>query len=118
MQLNWMKCQGDVWCKLNFVNLDHEHFNDIRGVYIIWHGGPEPAVVYVGQGNIKQRLAVHRNNPDIQQYKHLDLYVTWAAVSEELRHGVEAYLIDMWYSKENAKPPQTVHRIEVNSPWQ
>ena len=118
MQLNWIKCEGDVWCKLNSVNLDHEHFNNRHGVYIIWHGGMEPAVVYVGQGNIKERLAVHRNNPDIQQYKHLDLYVTWATVSEESRIGVEAYLIDMWNPKENANSPQTVHRIEVNSPWQ
>lgn len=118
MQLNWTRCQGNVWCKLNFVNLDHEHFNNRHGVYVIWHGGTDPAVVYVGQGDIKERLAEHQKKPEIQQYKHLDLYVTWAAVSEELRHGVEAYLIDMWYSKENAKPPQTVHRIEVNSPWQ
>lgn len=118
MQLNWIKCEGDVWCKLNSVNLDHEHFNNRRGVYIIWHGGTEPAVVYVGQGNIKERLAVHRNNPDIQQYTHLDLYVTWATVSEESRMSVEAYLIDMWHPKENANSPQTVHHMEVNSPWQ
>ena len=92
MQLNWIKCEGDVWCKLNTVNLNHEHFKNRRGVYIIWHGGTEPAVVHVGQGNIRDRLAAHRNNPDIQQYKHLDLYVTWATVSEEFLLGVEGLL--------------------------
>lgn len=117
MQLNWMKCQGDVWCKLNFVNLDHEHFNNRSGVYVIWHGGTDPAVVYVGQGDIKERLTVHRIDQKIQQYKHLDLYVTWATVSEGDRCGIEAYLIDTWSPPENTNHPQTVHRIEVNSPW-
>ena len=77
MFLNWMKCQVDVWCKLNHVNLDHEHFNGKNGVYIIWHGGTDPKVVYVGQGNIRDRLKNHRSDRRIQQYKDLDLYVTW-----------------------------------------
>ena len=118
MQLNWMKCQGDVWCKLNFVNLDHEHFNDRHGVYIIWHGGPEPAVVYIGQGNIKEDLTAHRNNPAIQQYKHLDLYVTWAAVPKEYRSGAKSYLANKWSPKVDANQPQLSQpTIEVNSPW-
>ncbi len=62
MQLNWTKCQGDVWCKLNSVNLGHEHFNNRHGVYMIWHGGSSPAVVYVGQGNIKDRIIEHRKD--------------------------------------------------------
>ena len=117
MQLNWMKCQGDVWCKLDTVNLNNEHFNNRHGVYIIWHGGTNPAVVYVGRGNIRERLTAHRNNPAIQRHKHLDLYVTWATVPKGARIGVEAYLIDIWSPKENTKPSQTVARIEVNSPW-
>ena len=117
MQLNWTRCQGNVWCKLNFVNLDHEHFNNRYGVYIIWHGGADPAVVYVGQGNIKERLDEHRKRPEIQQYKHLDLYVTWSTVSKGYRKGVEAYLIDTWSPKENIITPQAIRRIEVNSPW-
>ena len=118
MQINWTRCEGNVWCKLNFVNLDHEHFNNKHGVYIIWHGGNDPAVVYVGQGNIKERLTAHRVDQKVKRYKHLDLYVTWATVSEKYRCGVEAYLIDTWSPKENEKPPQTAHRVEVNSPWQ
>ena len=117
MQLNWIKCQNDVWCKLNFVNLDHEHFNNRHGIYIIWHGGPHPAVVYIGRGNIKNRLAEHRNDQRIQRYASLDLYVTWAMVGVQHRDGIEAYLASFWrpivgerYS--SASP------IVVNSPWQ
>ena len=80
MQLQWTKCQGEIWCKLNTVNLSHAHFNDKDGVYIIWHGGPNAATVYVGQGNIRDRLTQHRNNSLIQQYDKLGLYVTWASV--------------------------------------
>ena len=116
MILNWIKCQGNVWCKLNSVNLDHDHFNDKDGVYMIWHGGPEPKVVYIGQGNIRERLYDHRNDPKIQQYTHLDLYVTWATVFGQDRNGVEAYLADYWNPKVGERHPDARH-IHVNSPW-
>lgn len=116
MQLNWMRCHGDVWCKLNAVNLDHEHFNNRHGVYIIWHGGDEPWVVYISQGNIKKRIEVHRKDPEIQKFEYLGLYVTWATVPEENRKGVEAYLAHKWEPKVGTNHPQAP-LIEVNSPW-
>lgn len=116
MFLNWMNCRGDVWCKLNHVNLDHEHFNGKNGVYIIWHGGTDPKVVYVGQGNIRDCLKKHRSDRRIQQYKDLDLYVTWAIVSAQERAGVKAYLADYWNPKVGEQHPDARH-INVNSPW-
>lgn len=116
MTLKWMKCQGDVWCKLNSVNLDHEHFDGMEGVYIIWHGGPSAATVYVGQGNIRDRLIRHRSNPVIQRYDNLDLYVTWAAVPSESQSGVEKYLADTLGPKEGDKFPD-VTPVSVNVPW-
>lgn len=116
MQLNWIKCKGDVWCKLNSVNLDHEHFNNRYGVYIIWHGGANPRVVYVGQGNIKDCIEHHRQNPDVQKYEHLGLYVTWARVSDDYINNAKAYLADKWdpiVSEHHSQAPPT----EVNSPW-
>lgn len=118
LQLNWIKCQNDVWCKLNSVNLDHEHFNNREGVYIIWHGGPTPAVVYVGQGNIKARLDEHRSDQRIQRYASWNLYVTWATVGEQQhRDGVEAYLASIWRPIVGEKYPLASH-IVVNFPWQ
>ena len=118
MQLKWIKCQGNVWCKLNAVNLKHEHFDNMHGVYIIWHGGTDPKVVYVGQGNIKERLSEHRRDQRIQQHDYLDLYVTWAAVLKEHRDGVELYLANNWNPIVSVHHPQTSLPIEVNSPWQ
>lgn len=121
MQLNWVKCQDDAWCKFNAVDLAHEPFNKMYGVYIIWVGGEEPqVVVYVGQGNIKERLAEHRTNPGIFLYEDIldtDLYVTWAAVSQPDCDAVEAYLADKWDPKVGERYPQAPH-IEVNSPWE
>ncbi len=117
MQLTWNKCRHNVWCKLNAVNLEHPHFNRCYGVYVIWHGGSNPAVVYVGQGNIKDRLRQHRNEESIQRYESLGLYVTWASVLSEYRDGVEAYLAWRWQPKVGAAHPSAT-LIEIKSPWE
>ena len=122
MQLTWIRCQDDTWCKLDSVDLAHEYFNNMQGVYIIWVGGEEPkVVVYVGQGNIKERLAEHRKNPEIFLYGDIldtDLYVTWATVARQDRDAVEAYLADKWDPKVGERHPQTTPHIAVNSPWE
>lgn len=114
--LNWIKCQGDVWCKLNSVNLQHEHFNNRGGVYVIWHGGENPATVYVGQGNLRDRFREHRNNVRIQRYDRYSLYVTWASVAPELRDGVERHLGELLSPKVETNLP-TAPSIEVQLPW-
>ena len=116
MALRWIKCQGDGWCKLNAVNLQHEHFDNAGGVYMIWHGGKKPAVVYVGQGNIRDRLRFHRNNQKVQNYANIDLFVTWALVGSARRSGVEAYLAAQWRPLAGQDHPDGTP-IEVNSPW-
>ena len=116
IHLIWTRCQSEVWCKLNAVNLAHEHFSGIEGVYVIWHGGTEPKVVYVGQGEIKERLHAHRQDSAVQRYAYLGLYVTWAAVPEPDRNGVEAYLADKWNPLVGEIHPD-VDPIIVNSPW-
>ena len=116
MNLHWMKCVGDVWCKLNAVNLDHQHFDGVEGVYVIWHGGDQASVVYVGQGVIRDRLREHRSDARIQQFADLDLYVTWSNVESAQRDGVEAYLAQHWNPKVGERHPPT-SPITVNSPW-
>ena len=92
MELNWVKCEGDVWCGLNTVNLDHSHFDDLGGVYMIWYGGADGKWVRVGQGLIRDRLRAHRKDAEIQTYATRGLSVTWAQVGSVYRDGVEAYL--------------------------
>ena len=116
LNLNWTKCQGDVWCKLNFVNLDHHHFDHIEGVYIIWHGGKSPHVVYVGQGKIRDRIHEHRSDAEIQEFGPQTLFVTWAALASEFRNGAERYLADRWAPKVGRSHPN-VAPVEVSSPF-
>ena len=80
MELNWIKCMEDRWCPFFTVNLGHQHFVGLSGVYIIWHGGNAPRVVYVGKGEIANRLRSHRSNPNIERYSDRGLFVTWASV--------------------------------------
>ena len=116
MTLNWIKCQGEVWCKLSTVNLDHAHFETMNGVYIIWHAGANAATVYVGQGFVRDRLKQHRGDPRIQQYENLGLFVTWAPVPQASRAGVERYLANKLNPGVRDIHPDTVP-IEVNLPW-
>jgi hypothetical protein len=116
MQVTWTKCQGEVWCKLHFVNLDHEHFNNLEGVYVIWHGGQTPSTVYVGKGVIRDRLKFQRSNPAIKQFENLGLFVTWTSIPREQQDGVGIFL------SQKLKPMvaeqfQSATPVEINSPW-
>lgn len=116
MNLDWIKCSGNQWCSLNNVDLSHSHFDNMEGVYIIWHGGNSPATVRVGQGIIKDRLAVHRKDSQVQAYAELGLFVTWAQVSAKYRDGIEAYLAQKLNPKVGERFP-TVDSLQVNLPW-
>ena len=58
----------------------------------------------------------HRQNPEVQEYKYLGLYVTWARVSEIHRDSVEAYLAYRWDPLIGERYPEALP-IKVNSPW-
>ena len=115
--LQWIKCQGEVWCKLNLVDLNHRHFDNRGGVYLIWHGGEKAATVYVGQTvNLRSRLGEHRRAQAIQRYKHFGLYVTWASVDPAYRDGIERYLGEYLKPKVGTNLPEAVP-IPVQLPW-
>lgn len=114
--LTWNKCDGSNWCSLERVNLAHEHFTGMAGVYVIWHAGPNPRTVRVGQGNIADRIATHRHDSQITKYAAHGLFVTWAKVPAVQHNGVEAYLADQLDPIAGQRFPD-VTRIPVNLPW-
>lgn len=116
MTLSWNKCEGSKWCPFLTVNLDHPHFRNREGVYIVWHGGQSPWTVYVGQGAIADRLRNHRQEQEILQYSHLGLFVTWTQVDRPNRDGVERFLAERLRPKVGARSPNA-RPIEVNLPW-
>ncbi len=111
-----MKCTEDKWCLLNSVDLQNSHFENLEGVYIIWHGGIQPQTVRVGQGIIRDRLSAHRKDTQVQAYSHLGLFVTWAPVEKSYRDGVEAFLTK-WLDPKVGEVFPGQKAIEVNLPW-
>ena len=112
MAVSWQRCEGGVWCQLERIDLDGPYFRStkVRGVYLIWHAGPAPNVVYVGQGNIADRLRHHRQDPQILSYRSCGhLYVTWALLSDYHLDGVEQFLANTFsplvgYHSSNSNP--------------
>ena len=112
---HWVKCKGNVWCPFDRLNLSNV---TELGVYIIWSEAcllsqEENQTVYVGQGNIAERISDHRKDSRITRHKNL--YVTWAKVSEPYRSGVERYLADVLQPVEGDQHPQ-VFPNPVNLP--
>lgn len=87
-----------VWAKHNglFHYLETVDVSTIHvvGVYIIWQT-PSRQVIYVGQGNIAERIPAHRIDPRILQHRGSGaLLVAWADVGLNNMNGVERYLAD------------------------
>jgi len=117
--LEWNKCKAGTWCTLSDLDLDHEHFEEIEGVFIIWYGEQDPVALLVGEGCIRDCLAKERNNEVIcaigQQYQ---LYVTWAKTGSNFRIGVVRFIAEAVTPK-LASHYLDVTPIEVNlpAPW-
>lgn len=111
MNVNWIKCNNNNWCKLSSVNLD----NVVAvGVYVIWKPGNPSKAIRVGQGNIKDRLSEHRDNAAITKYGN-DLLVTWATVNQAYLDGIERYLAERYAPLVGDRFPD-VQPIAVNLP--
>lgn len=112
--LTWLKCKGGVWCSLERLQLDTVTES---GVYVIWHSGSSPRVVYVGQGVVAQRLGQHRKSAEILAYaKFGELKVTWASAPSHQWDGIERHLADRFSPLVGDAYPN-VHPIVVNGPW-
>lgn len=119
LQVNWIRHTDGSWCALDGINLNDPHFAGLAGVYVIWHGGPAPNVVRVGQGAIRDRLTAHRTDIEIRLPKLLfkyELFVTWADVPEpSWRDGIEAHLAAQLRPQIGERSP-AVTPIIVNLP--
>jgi hypothetical protein len=117
--LEWHKCKAGEWCALLDLDLEHQHFDDMEGVYIIWCGEQNTVALRVGEGCIRDCLAKERNIRQIvaigQRYP---LYVTWAKIGAKFRRGVVRYISEEIKPK-LTRPYQNIAPIEVNlpAPW-
>jgi hypothetical protein len=117
LSVSWGQCTGGNWCSFEAVDLASDVFG-ASGVYLIWHAGQEPRVVYVGQAAmLRDRLAAHRGDDRILAYRSFGLYVTSTVLETAARRcGVEAYLAGRYAPLVGDRHPD-VPPIAVNSPW-
>ena len=120
LAVNWIKCEGEGhqgkhWCKLLKLKLEAAHFDDLEGVYVIWHGGSDPTCLRIGRGVIRERLDAHRNEQEVLAYRQQGLYATWARVPAHQRDGVERYLVEALMPNAATRLPK-VNPIEVDLP--
>jgi len=119
LQLMWVKSNNNRWLRLS--GLDFERIQT-TGVYILWHGGQQPAVISVGAGDIGTHLRDHFNNINIRRYENNgELMVTWAAINSlAQRDGVESYLVSLCrplISNYRFSSPPTIAPLAVKSPF-
>ena len=91
-----------------------------KGIYIIWYIDiwGNPVTVYVGQGNIKQRLRNHRLDPAIRNHNFKELYVSWTPILYlYLRNSVERYLGETLKPLVGSDYPVAMKRY-VKLPWE
>lgn len=112
MKIEWGKCNSGKWCNFVYLDLDHEIFKDLNGVYIIFN--EKDGVIRIGSGDIKDRITKHRNDEKITKYK--DLLVTWAKVNANQMEAVERFLADTYNAKVGDRFPDKTP-IKVNLPF-
>lgn len=112
LTVQWIKCENNQWCDFQKLDLGHDHFKDLKGVYIIWND--VEGAIRVGSGIIKDRIADHRDDNEITAYGSLK--VTWAAVAENQMQGVEKYLANKLLPEVGDRFPNK-NPIQVNLPY-
>jgi len=113
--IHWSRGERGSWCKLGEVELDHESFDGIEGVYVIWQDPGNPAVLRVGEGPIRKRLTQERSDQRLSAYGLDSLFVTWAPVNAIHRIDVARYLADTLRPMLGERYP-VGNQIKVNLP--
>ncbi len=111
IELKWRKYKHKNWCVFFKLDLSHDYFKDLHGVYIIWS---HDTIVKIGSGDIKDRIADDRTNEKITEYP--DLKITWARVNPNQMVGIEKYLTDTLDPVVGERFPDRTP-IPVNLPW-
>jgi hypothetical protein len=78
-------------CRLNILNLNNAHFDNLTGVFLIWKGEDKHDIIKVGKGLIREKLTAMKTDSEVQEYGS-ELFVTWAEIIPGNLNGVEAYL--------------------------
>lgn len=116
--IEWEICTRGTWCNLLELDLDHEHFDDMEGVYVIWRGADNPLALRVGHGLIRECLAREQNDKDVLAYQQDEIYVTWGKVDRKFCGGIVRYIADVVQPElETFSPDIESIKVNIPSPW-
>jgi hypothetical protein len=110
MQVTWTK-----GFELNSAKLEALKAN---GVYIVYQAGNPPSTIFVGKGDIAQRLREIKTDQRFESYRRAGtLLVTYASVPAQSQEGVEKHLAKLLAPKIDERRPESVEEIAVNLPF-
>ncbi|MGD8915161.1 MAG: response regulator [Syntrophobacterales bacterium] len=116
--IEWETCTRGIWCNLSELDLDHEHFNDMEGIYVIWQGVDNPLALRVGHGLIKECLARERNDKEVLAYQRDEIYVTWGKVDRKFCAAIVRYIANILQPElDSSSPDVEPLKVNIPSPW-
>ena len=58
VEVKWERTDQCYWHELMKLDFSYPEFKRLHGIFIIWHGGPNPKVLFIGQGDIPTKLDI------------------------------------------------------------
>jgi hypothetical protein len=116
MEVDWYKCQGNIWCELNKIDADHKYLKGVDGLMIIW-SGKEKSILKVSKGKISNMIKENKADIAIQAFAHLGLFVTW---TDDVPMLKKASVYNFLVNKLNPKFMEVEagkSQTEINLPW-
>ena len=116
LEVKWERTDQCYWHELMKINFSNPLYKRLHGVFIVWHGGSNPRVLFIGHGKIAKELEKVSFKREIKEFVQLGLYVTWAQFKPEHMKGVHRFLND------KLRPMLSMckiedHQIYVNLPF-
>ena len=116
--VEWEKCSRGAWCNFSELDLDHEHFADMEGVYVIWQGEENPIALRVGHGFIRECLAREKSDKDLLAYLQDEIYVTWAKIDRKFCSGIVRYIANILRPElDSSSPDFEPIKVNIPAPW-
>lgn len=118
MRVVWKKCAHGSWCELYKLNISHDYFNTLEGVYIVWYTNEsgQRTVLSVGSGLVAKEFKSMKEDTAVLAFESYQLSVTWAAVPAKKQKGIVKFLIKTLKPMLTKKTPPGFPK-KVNLPW-
>jgi hypothetical protein len=118
MRVVWKKCAHGSWCELYKLNIAHDYFNNLEGVYILWYKNEDggKTILSVGGGLIATELKKLKEDTAVLAFESYELSVTWTAIDSKKHNSIIKFLIKSLNPMLTKNAPGGFSK-KVNLPW-